>query len=385
MSLPRRRSFIGLFCLTAFFVGSANAADKPIWVYIGTNSKASKGIYKSEFDPQTGKLGEPAVVAELRMPSFIAIHPNKKFLYAVSEIDMLDGKKGGGVVGFAIDPATGALTKLNQQSSVGAGPCHLIVDKAGKNVIVANYGGGSCACLPIDADGKLKPASDFHQHAGKVALKRQGGPHGHSANVSPDGKFVFVADLGLDQIKVYKLDADNGKLIPNDPPFYSTAAGAGPRHFAFHPNGKMAFIVNEIGMTLESMDYDAEKGVLTKKQVISTLPAGESQTADYKFSTAEVVVHPSGKFVYNSNRTHDTIAAYSLDDKGTMTSVGHQGDQVKIPRNFNIDPSGKWMLVANQNGASIVIFEIDQTTGMLSKVKSSVKVPSPCCVKFYTP
>ncbi|QVL34754.1 lactonase family protein [Telmatocola sphagniphila] len=388
MSLPRLLFSAVLVCLlTASYTQISWAADAPTWVYFGTyTDNLSKGIYKSELDPATGKLSEPVLVAEATSPSFLAIHPNKKYLYAVSEVSSFNGKKAGAVVSFEIDPKTGMLKELNKASSVGDGPCHLIVDKAGKNVIVANYGGGSCACIPIESDGKLKEATSFHQHAGPVALpKRQGTPHAHSANVSPDGKFVFVADLGLDQIKVYKLDADAGKLTPNDPAFASLAPGAGPRHFAWHPDGKRAYVINEIDMTVTSFDFDVDKGVLTKKQTISTLPKGEMQTPDYKFSTAEVVVHPSGKFLYGSNRTHNTIAMFAIGEDGKLVHLGNQGEGVNIPRNFNIDPSGKWLLVANQEGNTVTVYEIDQKTGKLSGVKQTVKVGHPVCIKFYTP
>lgn len=386
MALHRFR-WLGSLALL-FGIGASipgNAADAAgTRVYIGTyTGKGSKGVYMATLDPATGKLSDPVLAAEAVSPSFLAIHPNKKYLYSVSEIDDFQGKKTGGVAAFAIQP-DGKLTLLNKQESKGKGPCHVVVDKAGKNVVVSNYGGGSCACLPIEADGKLKEAISAHQHAGKVHLeKRQGSPHAHSANITPDGKHVFVVDLGLDQVKVFALDEATGKMTEKEPG--KADPGAGPRHSAWHPDGKRLFVNGEIDMTLSVFDYDAATGKLTKKQTVSTLPAGEKQTPEYKYSTAEVVVHPSGKFVYVSNRTHDTIAVFHLKDDGKLELVQNQGDKVKVPRNFNVDPSGKWMLVGNQAGGSITVYEIDPATGKLSNAKQEVKVDSPVCIKFFTP
>jgi 6-phosphogluconolactonase len=382
--MTRPSVLVGSACAAALLlavVPGAWSEEKPkgdkMWVFVGTYTGAkSKGIYRFEFDTTTGKLTGPELAAETKNPSFLAIHPSQRFLYAVGELD-----KGGGVSAFALDATTGELKPLNQQSSVGAGPCHIVVDRAGKNALIANYGSGSVAVLPIGSDGKLAEASAFVQHEGKGADPgRQSGPHGHSINVDAGNHFAVAADLGLDQLRVYKFDADKGRLTPNDPPFLATAPAAGPRHFAFHPNGKWAYVINEMNMTLDAMAWDGEKGTLKRMQTISTLP---KDAVGKNFSTAEVVVHPSGKFVYGSNRGHNTIVGYAIDQKtGELTLIGHQGEGIKTPRNFNIDPTGSFMIVASQDGGSVVVFRIDPKTGELKSTGITGEVGAPVCVKF---
>src|SRR5262249_18292478 len=244
----------------------------------------------------------------------------------------------------------------------------------GKNVLGANYGSGSACIIPIGADGKLADNVMAVQHQGSSANeKRQEGPHAHSVNVDPAGKFAFVADLGIDKVMVYKLDSAKGTLSPNDPPAFNTAPGAGPRHFAFHPSGKYAYVINELNSTLTAMSYDADKGVLKEVQTLSTLPTEVKEN-----TCAEVVVHPSGKFVYGSNRGHDSIAIFTVDEKtGKLTAAGHQGEGVKTPRNFNIDPSGTFMVVGNQGSNSVVVFRIDTKSGALAPTGTKVDVPAP--------
>jgi 6-phosphogluconolactonase len=340
-------------------------------VYLGTG----KNIYHLELDTRDGKMSKAMLAAEVANPSFVAIHPNQRFLYSVSEINK------GSIVAFAIDAKTGDLTRLNSQSAGGSGPCHIVVDASGKTVMAANYGGGSCCSIPIKADGSLGEPGSIHQHKGKSILKNQQGPHAHSINMDKANKFAFCADLGLDKVRIYRLDADKGTLTPNDPPAFDTPAGSGPRHFAFHPDGKTAYINGEMSMTIIACDYDADKGVLTKKQILSTLPQDEKRKGG---STAEVVVHPSGKFVYVSNRfPYHSIAIFSIDAKTReLTAVGHESRGVKTPRNFAIEPTGQYMLVANQSGNSVISFRINQTTGELTPTGSSVEVGSPQCVRF---
>lgn len=354
---------------------------KELFVFIGTYTRGdSKGIYVSRLDLATGKLSPPKLAAETVNPSFVAIHPNRKFLYAVGEISNFDGKKAGAVSAFAIDGKTGMLQSLNQQASGGGGPCHLVVDAAGKNVLVANYGGGSVAALPIGKSGKLKEASSFIQHQGSsVNPRRQSAPHAHSINLDAANRFAVAADLGLDKVLVYAFDAEAGKLWPNEKPWTAVKPGAGPRHFAFHPNGRFAYVINEIHLTVTAFAYDADRGVLTEIQTISTLPGA----VENGFSTAEVQVHPSGKFLYGSNRGHDTIAVFAIDaDTGKLTAVEHESTQGQTPRNFGIDPTGQFLLACNQNSHTIVSYRIDQKTGELKPTGHKIEVASPVCVKM---
>ena len=380
-----RRLALSVCCLcgVSTLICAADAPSGKQRVYFGTyTGKSSKGIYRSELDLATGKLSPPVLAGEAASPSFLAIAPNQKFLYAVGELNDVDGKKGGAVNAFAIDAATGDLKLLNQQSSVGGGPCHISVDRTGKTALVANYGGGSTVVLPIHADGKLGEASSFVQHKGYDAVKdRALTPHAHSINVDAGNRFAFVADLGLDKVLVYKLDADKGTITANDPPAASVEKGSGPRHFAFHPSGKYAYVINESLLTVTAFQYDADKGVLTPHQTITTLPEGVTDRKG--MSTAEVQVHPSGKFLYGSNRGHHSIAIFSIDSAtGKLTAVGHQGQGIKTPRNFGIDPTGNYLLVANQDGDSVIVFRIHQSTGQLEPTGSTIAVSSPVCVKF---
>jgi 6-phosphogluconolactonase len=362
----------------------ASSLQRPqkYWAYVGTYTAPGKsqGIYHFDFDAATGELKNRALAGEVKNPSFLAIHPSRKFLYAVGELDKFQGKAGGAVTAFSIDPKTGDLTLLNQQSSGGAGPCHLVVDKAGKHVLAANYSGGSVCVMPISGDGKLGTATDFQQHHGSsVNKQRQEGPHAHSVNLDAANHFAIVADLGLDKVLIYKYDADKGSLSPNDPPATEIEPGSGPRHFAFHPDGHHAYAINELTSTVTALDYDAEKGTLKPIQTVSTLPQGYSGDT----TCAEVQVHPSGKFLYGSNRGHNSIASFTIDEKtGRLTPSGHQGQDIKTPRNFAIDPTGNFCLVANQDADSIVVFRINQETGQLTPTGHKVTVAMPVCIKF---
>jgi len=379
-----------LVLLVPFFAArpqaQAEAAKKAVtpeklWVYVGTyTGKDSKGIYRFDFDLATGKLSGQKLVAPITSPSFLAIHPNHRFLYAVNEVGNFKGQSSGAVTAFAIDRNTGNLKMLNQQSSGGDGPCHIVVDGKGKHVLVANYGGGSATVLPIQPDGRLGKATAFVQHTGSSVNKdRQKEAHAHSINLDPANHFAFVADLGLDKVMVYRYDADKGTLKANDPPAGVVAPGSGPRHFAFHPNGHYAYVINELKSTVTAFRYDAENGVLKAMQTLSALPDGFKGDS----WTAEVQVHPSGKFLYGSNRGHDSIAIFSIDAKtGKLTVVGHQAKDIKTPRNFAIDPTGAYLLVGNQDSNSIVVFRIDAKTGELKPTGPVVKAPMPVCLKF---
>jgi 6-phosphogluconolactonase len=353
------------------------------WVYVGTytgGKSPSEGIYLFELELADGRLIPRGVAGRSKDPSFLAIHPSGRFLYSVNELGELNGRPGGGVTSYAIDRLTGGLTTLNQQASAGAGPCHLTVDRTGKVVLVANYGSGSVAALPIQENGSLKPASSAIQHEGQgTDPSRQEGPHAHSINVDTANRFAIAADLGLDRVFVYKLDAEHGSLAANDPPAVSIAPGSGPRHFAFHPGGRFAYVINELANTITAFSYDADKGVLTQNQTITTLPA-EYSGRSY---TAEVQVHPSGKFVYGSNRGHDSIAVFSVDESsGKLSLVEIEPTQGKNPRNFAIDPTGSYLLAENQDSDSIVVFKIDTDSGKLEPTGTKVIVPMPVCIKM---
>jgi len=356
----------------------AASTNQPMRVYIGTYTGAkSKGIYVSQFDPATGKLGPAELAAQTANPSFLAVHPKGRFLYAVGETSDFGGKREGTVKAFSIAEQTGRLTLLNQQSSGGAGPCHLAVDNAGKCLLVANYGSGSIAALPIQGDGSLAERSATIQHQGSsVNPQRQAGPHAHFITPDLDNRFALTCDLGLDQVLVYRLDASKAALVANDPPFAAIKPGSGPRHLAFHPSGRFTFLINEMGSTITAFAYDSQGGALKELQTISTLP--EDFTG--KSTCSEVQVHPSGKFVYGSNRGHDSIAVFAFDIAGRkLTCVEYQSTQGKTPRHFALDPAGQWLLAENQGSDNIVLFRVDAATGRLNPTGQVVEVPAPVC------
>lgn len=346
-------------------------------VYIGTYSKrGSKGIYVYRMDAKSGVLTAVGDIGgSVENPSFVALHPNGKYLYTACE------NGGGSVAAFALDAASGIPTLLNQQPAQGNGTCHVSVDHHGRNVLAANYGSGSIVALPIGPDGKLLPATAAIQHTGpsKVNPSRQEGPHAHSINPDKKDRYAVAADLGLDKLLVYRLDSAKGILTPNDPPSTSTKPGAGPRHFAFHPNGKFGFVINELDSTTTSYRYDDSRGTLTEVQTLSTLPEGFTGAS----FPAEVAVHPSGKFLYGSNRGHDSIAVFAIDSSsGKLQPLGHTLTQGKNPRNFGITPSGDFLIAANQDTDNVVVFRIDTRTGRLTPTGQELSIPTPVCVRF---
>lgn len=352
------------------------------FVYFGTYTGAkSKGIYVSRFDSTTGKLSEPELAVETKSPSFLALNPTGKFIYAAGEMSDTPDKRGG-VSAFKRDPKTGKLTLMNQQSSGGSGPCHLVVDASGKCLLVANYGSGSIASLPIKTDGSLGEAATTIQHTGaSVNPKRQTGPHAHFIVPSPDNRFALTCDLGLDKVLIYPLDAAAAKLATNNASFATVMPGAGPRHLAFSFDGKFVYVINEMKLTITVFAYDAKTAAMTEVQTLSTLPA--DYVATEKDSCAEIAVHPSGKFVYGSNRGHDSIAVFAVDTKsGKLTLVQNESTQGKTPRHFAIDPSGRWLLAENQNSDSVVVFGIDAATGKLKPTRQTITVGSPVCAVF---
>lgn len=351
-------------------------------VYVGTytNGTKSEGIYRFDLDSDTGKTTEPKVAAKVANPSFLAIHKNGKHLYSVNEIDNQNGKKTGGLSAFEIQ-ANGDLKLMNQVETGGGAPCHLSIDPTGKFVIFANYGGGSSGSVSIQPDGSLGKIKSFIQHKGKsVNPQRQESPHAHSANFSPDGKFAYVADLGLDKILVFAFDAHSGEMTPANPPFVEVKPGSGPRHFAFAPGGKRAYVINELANTVIAFDVNSATGELKESQSIGTLPADFTGTS----YTAEVVVHPTGHFVYGSNRGYHSITAFNVGRDGSLKyGSNYMSKAIDTPRNFNVDPTGKWMVIEGQNTGQIEIHAIDPKTGAVAETPANtVQISTPVCAKF---
>lgn len=355
-------------------VNAKGAAMKQL-VFVGTYTGGeSKGIYSFRFDPKTGKSSDLKLAAEIRNPSFLAIHPDGRHLYSVSEVD---GE--GGISAFEINVSEGTLKHLNATSTQGGSPCHLVVDKTGKFVLAANYGGGSVCVVPIRDDFSVGPTVSFVQHEGKsITPGRQAGPHAHSVNLDAANKFAFVADLGLDKVLIYKFDEQTGALTPGEQPAINIAPGSGPRHFAFHPSGKYAYVINEILMTVTAMKYDAAHGKLTEIETVATIP----EAVRPEFSTAEVVAHPSGKFLYGSNRVHDTIAVFTIDEAtGKLTRIANEPTRGKTPRNFALDLSGGYLFAENQESDTIVVFNVHEDDGTLHATGEVLEVGSPCCIR----
>jgi 6-phosphogluconolactonase len=356
------------------------AGQQKYLVYVGTyTDRDSKGIYAYSFDPKNGRLALLDRAADTADVSFLAFAPGGRFLYATSEIPGANHRSAGAVSAFAVQPKTVKLLFLNQVSSHDDNPTHITLDRSGKYALVSNYTPGSVAVFPMLDDGRLVEASAFAQHKGSsVNPTRQEGPHAHATVLSPDNRFAIVADLGLDQLLVYRFDAQKGRL-GTDPRIVKTAPGAGPRHLVFHPNGKFLYVINELQSTVVVYSYDAPMGTFRELQTISTLPkefAGNN-------TAAEIDIHPSGKFLYASNRGDDSIAVFRVDPKrGTLTMVEIDATHGKTPSNFAFDPTGSWLLVANQGSGEIIVFRVQPTTGHLSPTGEVLPVISPACIKF---
>jgi 6-phosphogluconolactonase len=351
-------------------------------VYIGTYTGGpSEGIYQLRLNAETGEIENLGLAGAVDNPSFLALHPSLPVIYSVGQVLDTDDVRKGMVCAFAIEPDDGALTPLNRQSTAGEGPCHVAVDRAGRNVLVANYSGGSIAALPLEEDGRLREAASVIQHEGSsVHPQRQQQAYAHAVTLDAAGRFVFAADLGIDKIMIYRFDETQGLLEANAPPFAALAPGAGPRHFTFHPNGRFAYVVNELDNTVTAFGYDPAKGRLEAIQTIGTLPEEFKE----ENTTAEIRVHPSGRFLYASNRGHDSIACFAIDvENGRMTALGQSSTLGKTPRNFNLTPDGRFLLAANQQTGNVVVFRIDPGQGTLEATGYQVAVPAPVCVLFY--
>jgi len=383
MTNPRRVGTVLGLITAGLTAATAHGADGPdFWVYFGTyTDSTSKGIYAARLD-ESGKLSEPELVAEGPNPAFLAVDPRHRFLYAAHEVGSFNGEHAGFLSAYAIDATTGHLTLLNQVSTVTPGPCHVSVDASGRVVLAANYGGSSVESFPVRADGSLgAAASVIRQEGSSVNRERQNEPHAHMVATDPANRYALLCDLGLDQILVFKLDAGAATLTPNDPPFVRANPGAGPRHFAFRPDGKFVYVINELDCTVSVFGYNAAHGLLTPVETVSTLPAGE--TVRPGFSTAEVIMHPSGRFVYGSNRGHDSMVVYAIDDEtGKLTLVQHVPSGGKKPRSFGIDLTGRFLLSANQDTSNVVVMRIDEATGRLTPETTIVPLGKPVSVVF---
>jgi 6-phosphogluconolactonase len=360
--------------------------SKNLLVYIGTYTRSApgephraEGIYAYRLDSVTGALSFVGAARGLANPAFLALDPQRRFLYSVCEVEKPDSRPIGAVSAFAIDRLSGLLAPLNQQLTHGEGPCYVSVDSTGKWLLAANYRSGNATVFPIQADGSLGAAASVVQHQGSsIHPERQAGPHAHCVIPDPGNRYALVADLGLDRIMLYHFDTTHGMLTPNDPPWAASRPGAGPRHLTFHPNGRFFYSVNELDSTVIAWTYDATRGALQELQTLTTLP---SDFAGVSY-VAHVQVTPSGRFLYVSNRGHDSLAVFAIDESGALTPVAHAPTLGQWPRHFALDPTGKLLLAANQYSNTVVSFRVDPNTGLLTHTGAVTQVPAPVCVKF---
>ena len=368
------------------------AALNETLAYVGTYTRGrspGRGIYLFRLQTENLEVSQNITLVPLGLavetpnPSFIDLDVRRRLLFAVNEIDEFDDRPTGAVSAFSIDRTSGTLTLLNQRPSMGTGPCHLVLDKGNRNVLVANYGSGSVAVLPVGSDGRLGAATAAVQHSGKsIHPDRQKGPHAHCMTLDPANRFAFACDLGLDKVLSYRFDARQGKLTPNDPAFVSTRRGAGPRHMIFRPDGRFAYVVNELSSTVTAYAYDSNTGGLKDAQTVTTLP----EYFDGANTGAEVGVHPSGRYLYVSNRGHNSVVLFAIDpQRGTLTYIEEQGTGGSTPRHFGIEPSAKHLAIANQDSNTVLVCRIDAGNGRLKPSGVFASVPSPVCVKFLPP
>ena len=371
------RLFLSLLALG--IVSLASARDHI--ALLGTYTGESRGIYAVRLDAETGALSTPELVAELSNPEFLALHPNGRIVYALTQVPAPGGKTFGGVAAFALEPASGRLTPLNVESTGRGQLCHLAVDDAGRMVVVASYGGAYVASFPLAADGRVGAPASVIAHTGPLGPQkpRQDAPHPHSVTLSPDSRFAYVADLGLDRVFTYELSPESGGLAPGDPAFTPVAPGAGPRHTKFSPDGKSFYILDELDNTVTACRYDAIRGIVEPFQRVATLPDGFTG----KSTSSEIRVHPNGRFVYSANRGHDSIAVFARDAATSalvrVETVPTGGQQ---PRNFALSPDGVWLLCANQATNNLTVFRVDARTGRLSPMPHTASVSKAVCVLF---
>jgi 6-phosphogluconolactonase len=375
---------LGLAFPSSAFSRASVEQNKDSLIYIGTYTDGkSEGIYLYRLNQSSGELRHVATTKGVVNPSFLAISPNRRYLYAVNEVEEFAGRKSGALSAFAINQRSGELTLLNQQPTLGGAPCYVVTDQAGKFALVANYAGGNVAVLPVHSDGSLGKATDVKQDFGSsINADRQTGPHAHCAVLDPANRFAYVCDLGTDRIMIFRFDARRGKLTPGKKPWVQVKPGAGPRHLTFHSGGGYAYVINELHATVTAFAHDAVDGNLREVQTLATLPS-ESKDAN---TSADIHVSGDGRFLYCSNRGHDSIAAFKIDQQsGALTFIAHESTGGKAPRNFAIDPTGTFLLAANQKSDNIFTFRIDAKTGRLAPTGHVADVPSPVCLKFTNP
>lgn len=363
-----------LSIFTALSIMTASASDVRFYLGTYTNTPPSQGIYLGVFDTETGKLGPIRLAAPAKNPSFVALSPDRRFLYAVTEA------AEGSVSSFRVE-ADGKLTFLNTRPAEGAAPCHVSVDATGRNVLVANYNGGNVISFPVEADGSLGARSAMIAYTGSsVNPQRQSKPHAHSIYPDGDNRRVYSCDLGTDSVWIFQFDPARGTLTPNEPAAFKGTPGAGPRHLALAPNGKFYYLINEMALTVSVLARDGKTGALTEVQTITTMPEGASREGT---STAAIKLHPNGRWLYASNRGHDSITLYAVDTDGKLTFVDNAPAGVQVPRDFSIDPSGKWIIATGQKDGKVAVLQVDPATGKLSLTDQSATVGTPVCVVFF--
>lgn len=388
--MPARRDFLktlGFGGLSLTLSGAAGAqsprarSPRERRLYVGTyTSGKSVGIYLLSLNLSTGELAHVGTTSGVVNPSYLTLDGHGRYLYAVNEVEEFAGRKSGAVSAFAVDERTGALRLLNQQPSRGGAPCYVSLDATGRFVLVANYAAGNVAVLPIGGDGRLGEATDVKQDEGSGPnTRRQEGPHAHCILPDATGRHVYACDLGTDRVMIYGFDAQAGRLVPNAQPWAQVKPGAGPRHLAFDRDGRHAYVVNELDATVTAFAHDPATGTLKELHTVATLPAGFNGAN----TSADIHLSPDGKFLYCSNRGHDSLAAFSVDPRsGRLSFIAHTPTRGRTPRNFAIDPTGEFLLVANQESDTIVSFRRDPQTGRLDPTGHLAEVPAPVCLKF---
>jgi 6-phosphogluconolactonase len=376
---PRWGLFCGVVVSIALAASSSSASDD--LVFFGTHAVGpGRGLSVAHFDSDTGVLTKPQLVVEAAAPAFFVIHPDGRHLYACNSNDFARGFTGETISAFSIDPQTGRLTLINQQSSGGADPSYVTLDATNRYLLIANYKGGSIAVIRLNPDGSLGERTATIQHHGSsIDPKRQTQPYAHSIRIDPTNRFALVADLGLDKLFVYRFNARDGSLQPNDPPFATVTPGAGPRHLAFDPKGRYVYLINEMASTIVTFAWDSKKGALTQRQTLSTLPAGFQGASQ----CAEILVHPNGKYLYGSNRGHDSLAVFAIDGRtGQLRLIEHVATQGRTPRNFAFDPSQQWIIVTNHGSDNAMVFRVDGKTGRLTPHGQPVDIVYPFGIGF---